>query len=801
MKKIEMKSNVKGVTAMALAIMCSWVLTACSIDTLFKNDSGDKGDDEGGKGDDKKEEVVEGYPEAEKLGVTVNEKYLNLDWEECQALYCDTLRGEYKFKSAKSVDIEQGTVFQIWNDQDCYIIVATQKAEKNGDVYTVKGELGDLSDIFSSCEIHLATKDDGNTRATTPIITPIAEDYTDANGKRQWKTLTRSKYPKLDLLNLSYEKNDVILFNKAGQVNSSSGASASYDVNGKINYFSTGIELMVGIDMTFDKAEEEKVEDAIFKRIRARSFEMEFYADASMWSKLNMSISADVKAKVEQDVKVWKTLMPEKSFMFLIGEIPVVVSIGADLCTQIEATTETNLKLETGYEAEGHFRSGARYKQEDNSFEPYTTQGFDFKYTPLRITGKGDLQSKIHLFPQINLTLYKTISPYIQLKPYLKTDFAYKSQTTVGGNTGGKDYSGQSLEILMGLDTRIGLDLKTPWKRKKLLQLKTKDINLAEHHLYKSPYSLKRMDKNLVTYGNSNELTFKVFDMDYVKGEEIPSELHPMLTLQSRDSERTLAIKSVDKDGETWEWEPKSENDILYARVYDGEGHVALEHQVVTFKPNFCPDDHHPHFVDLGLPTGTLWCCCNVGASSPFQYGDYFPWAVTDKNARFGDKNYPFYKYSDSRYWEDDHFYYPEKVKYTIPEADIQGTKYDAATVNMGSMFVTPNREQITELRDSCHTQFIIHKGKKGTLVVGPNSNCLFLPLGGMQYSFGSGSVGGRGYYMSSTSTVSKSGTFTYEQLGGNRPSFYQMTTTDRIQVGTLNYPTDGFNVRPVIKR
>lgn len=40
--------------------------------------------------------------------------------------------------------------------------------------------------------------------------------------------------------------------------------------------------------------------------------------------------------------------------------------------------------------------------------------------------------------------------------------------------------------------------------------------------------------------------------------------------------------------------------------------------------PLVCADDNHPHPVDLGLPSGTLWCCVNVGASSPADFGDYY---------------------------------------------------------------------------------------------------------------------------------------------------------------------------------
>lgn len=36
-----------------------------------------------------------------------------------------------------------------------------------------------------------------------------------------------------------------------------------------------------------------------------------------------------------------------------------------------------------------------------------------------------------------------------------------------------------------------------------------------------------------------------------------------------------------------------------------------------------CPDDNHPHTIDLGLPSGTLWACCNVGAAKPEAYGGF----------------------------------------------------------------------------------------------------------------------------------------------------------------------------------
>ncbi len=52
---------------------------------------------------------------------------------------------------------------------------------------------------------------------------------------------------------------------------------------------------------------------------------------------------------------------------------------------------------------------------------------------------------------------------------------------------------------------------------------------------------------------------------------------------------------------------------------------------MVTVRPIFytsCPDDNHPHWIDLGLTR--LWRCCNEGASKPEEYGNYdvFGWVT-----------------------------------------------------------------------------------------------------------------------------------------------------------------------------
>ena len=58
-------------------------------------------------------------------------------------------------------------------------------------------------------------------------------------------------------------------------------------------------------------------------------------------------------------------------------------------------------------------------------------------------------------------------------------------------------------------------------------------------------------------------------------------------------------------------------------------------------------------YVDLGLPSGTLWATCNVGATTPEGYGDYFAWGETTPKSVY---NWDTYQYSNGGYTYIDEF-------------------------------------------------------------------------------------------------------------------------------------------------
>lgn len=133
-------------------------------------------------------------------------------------------------------------------------------------------------------------------------------------------------------------------------------------------------------------------------------------------------------------------------------------------------------------------------------------------------------------------------------------------------------------------------------------------------------------------------------------------------------------------------------------------------------------------YVDLGLPSGTLWATCNVGASVPEEYGDYFAWGETSTKAKYNWSNYKYCKNGYSR----------DLTKYCDnPEDGYRGftdglTELqlgdDAASVKWGSEWRIPSRSQWEELYQNTTVTYTDLNGVSGLLFVANNGNSLFLP-------------------------------------------------------------------------
>ena len=208
--------------------------------------------------------------------------------------------------------------------------------------------------------------------------------------------------------------------------------------------------------------------------------------------------------------------------------------------------------------------------------------------------------------------------------------------------------------------------------------------------------------------------------------------------------------------------------------------YVVTEVDSVTFNKMM----HNGHeYVDLGLPSGTLWATCNVGANKPEEYGDYFAWGETEPKITY---DWSTYRYCNGRYYtltkyNNNSSYGTVDNKTTLDLSD------DAARANWGGSWRMPTNAEQKELLTKCTWTWTTQNGVKGYKVTSEsNGNSIFLPAAGYRDDSSLDDAGSSGLYWSSS-------------LGTDYPhnAWYVAFYSD--YVGRYSYRRYcGFSVRPV---
>ena len=189
--------------------------------------------------------------------------------------------------------------------------------------------------------------------------------------------------------------------------------------------------------------------------------------------------------------------------------------------------------------------------------------------------------------------------------------------------------------------------------------------------------------------------------------------------------------------------------------------------------------------VDLGLPSGIRWASCNVGATTPEGYGNYYAWGETTTKA---DYSWATYKHANGAYnkltkyctvasYGDDGF---TDDKTTLDPED------DAATANWGEEWRIPTDAEWKELRTQCTWTWTTQNGVNGYQVASQtNGNSIFLPAAGSRDGT---ALKGAGTY----------GNYWYSLLYGYPCSAWSLDLLSDGIDRTGYFRIYGFSVRPV---
>ena len=188
-----------------------------------------------------------------------------------------------------------------------------------------------------------------------------------------------------------------------------------------------------------------------------------------------------------------------------------------------------------------------------------------------------------------------------------------------------------------------------------------------------------------------------------------------------------------------------------------------------------CPDNNHPHKIDLGLPSGTLWSCCNVGTRNPSNSGSYYAWGETAPK---------YYYYATTYIHCDD----DDMDKCHNIGSSIIGTEYDAAHVQWGDSWQMPSLNQVNELLAKCSREWTKQGSLNGIKFTGPNGSSIFLPAAGYVLE--------DGYYF-----YNQSGYYWMGEMNTNSlPFAYLMRIYENGHQLSYFYREAGASIRPVAK-
>ena len=185
--------------------------------------------------------------------------------------------------------------------------------------------------------------------------------------------------------------------------------------------------------------------------------------------------------------------------------------------------------------------------------------------------------------------------------------------------------------------------------------------------------------------------------------------------------------------------------------IYCSDGNVIKVDSISMIAPNTgaTGSENGYEYVDLGL--SVKWATCNVGATKPEEYGDYFAWGETQPKSNYDWSTYKYCNGSSSTLTK----YNTVSSRGTVDNKTTLDLSDDAARANWGGSWRMPTDAELTELREQCTWTWTTQNGVYGYKVTskksGYTSKSIFLPAAGDRYDRSHGDAGIIGYYWSSS--------------------------------------------------
>ena len=708
--------------------------------------------------------------------IRVSPDYLPVDEEGYTIVSADVESGQYVLRFSGTVpSIETGKVMTVIGEEVAELIRVTS-VQCSGQQVSISAEPASLGDVFAGGSFTLSTEQEVPTRAQSisqdggHVFYPVEMSFYDDDNRLH--RIKRGSPHSIDFehnlynYTLDYSGHEFYSNNYMKLYLQTCRLEFNLDliISCNFNSFTEGVDKWRKGELAVEKAVVRgKVDTDLMLRFDAFGKKEEQLDEIMLKKNMHKPIIAK----------------------FIVSGVPIVVVLNTHLLADGNYDVEGNFSAYMGFATSTSAELGCSWAQA-SGLKPYASFNNSFTLHDPTIEGSAHLDEKISVFPRVTFSLYGLMGPSFDIKPYLRQSFDLGFYDDLIESTS-QDFYGAEYNLFTGYDAAVGLSYLSVIGNEPFV--KSPSWNVVEAHLYKAPESIKfeTASSKKIVAGKPIEASFRVQDI-------LPAfnlKVNPAfpLTVKFETNSGTLSSDFSCVDINTGlakiTWTPagqsiNGQDPYLLAMMHDHNGQIIAADR---WKPeiegnvSFCPDSNHPHLIDLGLPSGTKWACCNVGASKPEDPGGYYAWGETTEKEYYSWSNYVHLNSSSNGFFN--------------LGFDISGSPYDVAHALWGDKWEMPTHEQQEELYNYCTSEKTTINGLFGFIVHGLNGSALFLPASGGHIDDlidrGITQFGISGWYWSSTQSDNPLDAHTMDILDG-----YGLYTIHS------NYRYFGFSVRPI---
>ena len=256
----------------------------------------------------------------------------------------------------------------------------------------------------------------------------------------------------------------------------------------------------------------------------------------------------------------------------------------------------------------------------------------------------------------------------------------------------------------------------------------------------------KEKDTNYIAGANSiHEATVK---LDYELGKQSVTDLEIVKAIGLTESKTGYTYKvnensnyikqvnSVDEATIALDSQVKADHDLIegvYNIFSDYDKKFDEINKVISKFPSI-------EYVDLGLPSGTLWLTCNLGATTPTGIGHYYMWGSLSPNDKT-DCNWSNTPFNGGQAERNDTLFNAATAgsKNIVLYQNRLNEAFDVIYHRTHGIAKLPTKEQLLELYTNTTTRWVENYQKTNvngfTFTSKTNNNVLFIPAGGYRDS------------------------------------------------------------------